>query len=434
MKRQRKSRKVRLINMKISMKEWQRQFFPNVELETKHERELARLLSEKEIVKILELKDGLSISTNSFVGSIHLGDIHLSIMPKIQGMDLLTLMNYAYRLQDLTTMHQSTFNLQSFTFMDILIFQLYIHTEDLFTKGFHRGYIRKEEELASPKGRLDFNKIARNQYLKKATLPSTYYERNEDNLLNRVLLAGLKMCVSLANDQNLILHLRRLCSYLSEHISDIVLTRQMIKKAQNHVNRLTERYRPLLEIIAILQENQGIELEESNKEIKLQGFFFDMNRFFEELVGRLLLDFVSDYHVKGQFSLHHMFTYARSHNPKNRRSPTPRPDFAIMKNGRVVRLMDAKYKDLWENAIPRDMLYQLSVYALSSEGDKTATIIYPSLNQHAIQQRIEIHNPISGEYMGAVLLKPLDLGLLARCLGDIRNRRKELVRYIDALI
>lgn len=132
--------------------------------------------------------------------------------------------------------------------------------------------------------------------------------------------------------------------------------------------------------------------------------------------------------------MHHMFTYARNHNPKNRRSPTPRPDFAIMKNGRVVRIMDAKYKDLWENTIPRDMLYQLSVYALSSEEDKQATIIYPSLNQHAVQQRIEIHNPISGEYMGAVLLEPLDLGFLAKCLEDIRNRRKELVKYMNSFI
>lgn len=416
------------------MREWQNEFFPDMELETKHERELARLLSEKEIIKILELKDGLSISTNSFVGSLSIGNIHLSIMPKIQGIDLLTLMNYAYGLKDLTVMHQSSFSLQSFTFVDILIYQLYTHTEDLFTKGFHRGYIKKEEESASPKGRLDFNKIARNQYLKKATLHSAYYERNENNLLNRVLLSGLKMCLKLANDQHLMLHLRRLISYLDEYISDIVLTRQIIKKAQNNINRLTERYRPLLEIIAILQENQGIELDESNKEVKLQGFFFDMNRFFEALVGRLLLDFVSDYHVKEQFSLHHMFTYARNYNPKNRRSPTPRPDFAVMKNGRVTRLMDAKYKDLWENAIPRDMLYQLSVYALSSEGDKQATIIYPSLNQHAISQKIDIKNPISDEYMGAVLLEPLNLNFVSTCLGNIGNRRKDLVKYINGLL
>src|SRR5690625_6481105 len=125
-------------------------------------------------------------------------------MTKIKRMYIITLMNYAYQLKDLNTIHQSSFNLQSFSFLEILIYQLYVHTDDLFIKGFHRDYIRKEEDLASPKGRLDFNKLAKNHHLKKATLPSRYYERNEDHLLNQVVLAGLKMCISLTSDVNLI--------------------------------------------------------------------------------------------------------------------------------------------------------------------------------------------------------------------------------------
>src|SRR5690625_899767 len=75
-----KLRKVWLINMKITLREWQNEFIPGLELETNHEQEIARLLSEKEIVKIIELKDGLSISTNSFVGSVYIGNIQLNIM------------------------------------------------------------------------------------------------------------------------------------------------------------------------------------------------------------------------------------------------------------------------------------------------------------------------------------------------------------------
>ncbi|MCZ0704648.1 5-methylcytosine-specific restriction endonuclease McrBC regulatory subunit McrC [Natronobacillus azotifigens] len=127
------------------------------------------------------------------------------------------------------------------------------------------------------------------------------------------------MCISLASDPNLTVDLRRLNSKLEEYISDFALTRQVIKKAQNNVNKLTERYRSLLEIISILQENQGIELDGNNQKLKLQGFLFDMNRFFESLVGRLLQDYVPDYTVREQFLLHDMFTYASNHNPKNRR-------------------------------------------------------------------------------------------------------------------
>ncbi|WP_159439931.1 McrC family protein [Bacillus sinesaloumensis] len=420
--------------MKITLREWQSEVLQEVELKTKQEQELARMLTESEIVKIIELKEGLSISTNSFVGSIQLGDIQLSIMPKIQGMELLTLLNYAYYLHDIKIMHQSDFNLESYSFLDIIIYQLYIHTEDLLSKGVHRGYIRREEDLASPKGRLDFTKIARNQALKKATLPSRYYERNEDNLLNQVLLAGLKRCVTLVNDQNLRIHLRRLVTYLDEYISSIVLTRQIIQKAQRTLNRLSERYRPLLEIITLLQENQGIQLDGENQVMSLHGFFFDMNRFFEMLVSKLIREFVPDYTLMDQHRLRGMFTYEANQNPKHRRSPTPRPDIAIMKNNKVVKLMDAKYKDLWEHALPRDMLYQLAIYALSSEGNKTATIIYPSLNEMASTQKINISNPTSSHHLGSVILLPLHVNYVAKCLEDKSRNRKELVKYMSSFV
>ena len=112
----------------------------------------------------------------------------------------------------------------------------------------------------------------------------------------------------------------------------------------------------------------------------------------------------------------------------------PRPDFALLKNGQLARLMDAKYRDLWETPLPRDMLYQLSVYALSSKGGRQATIIYPTTNEYAVRQQIDIQNPVTGEYMGSVLLESLHLNFLAKCLKDIKNRRTELARYVHRFV
>ncbi|MEF2115264.1 MULTISPECIES: McrC family protein [Clostridium] len=115
-------------------------------------------------------------------------------------------------------------------------------------------------------------------------------------------------------------------------------------------------------------------------DINLRGYFFDMNAFFETLIGRLLQNFSEGYSVKDQYSLHDMFIYTSRFNPYNRKSPTPRPDFALMKEGRVVKVLDAKCRDLWERSLPAKMLYQLAIYAVSGIGDKTATIVYPTLS------------------------------------------------------
>ncbi|WBL48466.1 McrC family protein [Clostridium estertheticum] len=102
-------------------------------------------------------------------------------------------------------------------------------------------------------------------------------------------------------------------------------------------NRLSKRYSAVFEIINILYESQGIQLEVSSKHINLRGYFFDMNAFFETLVGRLVQNCSEGYSVKDQYSLRDMFIYTSGFNPCNR------PDFVLMKKGRVVKLLDAKY-------------------------------------------------------------------------------------------
>ncbi|WP_304519130.1 5-methylcytosine restriction system specificity protein McrC [Clostridium estertheticum] len=188
----------------------------------------------------------------------------------------------------------------------------------------------------------------------------------------------------------------------------------------NYFNRLSKRYFAILEIINILYESQGIQLEGSSKHINLRGYFFDMNAFFETLIGRLLQNCSEGYSIKDQYSLHDMFIYTSGFNPCNRRSPTPRPDFAIMKEGRVVKLLDAKYRDLWERSLPAKMLYQLAIYAVNGIWDKTATILYPTLSDLPTTAKIDINDPVSCGNIASVILQPVNLEKVAELVpGDL---------------
>lgn len=203
-----------------------------------------------------------------------------------------------------------------------------------------------------------------------------------------------------------------------------------MKLAKSNINRLTDRYSYVLEIINILYESQGIQLEENSKYINLSGYFFDMNAFFETLVGRLLENCGEGYYVKNQFILHDMFIYTPGFNPCGRKSPTPRPDFALMRNGKVVKLLDAKYRDLWEKSLPREMLYQLAIYAVSGIGDKTSTILYPSMSDEALIQKIDVKDPISDKKMASVILKPLNLIKVS----EVIKSEKALTLFVEEIL
>jgi 5-methylcytosine-specific restriction enzyme subunit McrC len=123
-----------------------------------------------------------------------------------------------------------------------------------------------------------------------------------------------------------------------------------------------------------------------------------------------------------------MVHYATGFNPRNRRPPAPRPDFVILRGPRHVAVLDAKYRDLWEKPLPREMLYQLALYAAGHEG-RSATILYPTTDSAAKEARLNITDPVFGTQIGQVCLRPVllseleELVLSTPTAGLVRRRR-----------
>lgn len=413
-----------MMNTKVvEMKEWDFTILEGYELPDNNARQMAKLLTNNGIIEILELKNDIHIKSNYYVGRIKIGDLQINIRPKLEGLPLYHLMKYTYGLRDLAFLSRAEYNIDKFSFFDLLIFELYIEANDLFLRGINRDYILKEDSLQSPRGRIDIDKLCSQGGVIEAKLPCRYFDRDENNILNQILLAGLKLSLDLVVDRELKIYVNRLCKIFSESIDDIILTRDSLQYARNSMNRLTERYAGALEIINILYESQGIKLKDNSTKVNLQGYYFDMNAFFERLVHKLLMDYFKEkeYVVKSQHSMYNMFAYAPGFNPLHRKPPTPRPDFAIMKDGKVVKLLDAKYRDLWEKSLPTHMLYQLAIYAVSGMGDNTSTILYPSMDDTAVVQKIDIKDPIKDTKIAEVILQPINLNKVAMAIGEGKN-------------
>ncbi len=415
----------------INMQEWQDVFIQGFELTTNTARDTAQVLTEKGILEIIELKGGLQINSNSYVGKITLDNLQINILPKLNGIPLYIILRYVYGLRELKLFDSATHSISELSFFDLLIYELYIEADDLMRRGVLKNYIRNEDSLSSPRGRIDIVKLSKQCGDITSKLPCRYFNRSENTIINQIILAGLRLALQLVDDGGLKVNLERIYSAYSETVDMISLTRVTLQKAKNSLNRLTERYTPILEIINILYESQGIQLEDGSTSLNLHGYFFDMNAFFETLVGRLLTSCDNQYSIKDQFSLYDMFIYTPNYNPRGRRSPTPRPDFALMKQDKVVKLLDAKYRDLWEKSLPRDMLYQLAIYAVSGIGDKTATILYPTLNENPTVQKIDINDPITSLKMANVILQPINLIKISDLLS---NGTKSLTAYMNRII
>jgi 5-methylcytosine-specific restriction enzyme subunit McrC len=372
--------------------------------------ELARRLSETGILEILELRDGLMVRSTSFIGRVRLGEIEITVVPKVPTNALLKLLRYAYGLRDLRLFPSTTISTQATGLQDILVWQLIEEGKELLARGLRRAYVRREEALSSPRGRIDFRTLAAHGTLAEASLPCIHHHRDENSLVNRVLLAGLKLGAALDVDRSLRVRAGRLADLIGESVSPIRLDRQVFTRLDGSMDRTTRAYEPAISLIRILADAEGISLD-GETGTRLPGFFFDMNRFFQMLLGRFLKDNLPDLTVHSEHRLKGMLVYLPGWNPRLQQAPVPRPDFVVSTGAKVVAILDTKYRDLWENSLPRDMLYQLAIYATIHEGG-TATILYPTTHAKAQEARIEVRDPLLGGRRALVVLRPVFLDRL----------------------
>ena len=191
------------------------------------------------------------------------------------------MLKYAYDLRDLKLLGRASHDLETSSFQDLLIHHLCAEGEELLRRGLNRDYLRLKGDLQFPRGRIDLNRLAAQAGVSGGTLPCTYFSRTEDNRLNQVLLAGLRLALPLTSDTRLKAKLRQLCLILKEYVRPVELTEPLLLQVDRGLNRLQEHYRPALKLIRILYESQGLSFSSRTASLPFDGFFFDMNAFFK---------------------------------------------------------------------------------------------------------------------------------------------------------
>ncbi len=411
------------MTVRVELSEWSRLDSGDAHLKgrslDRQEQAVAARLAAGDRLLVTEQRDGLAVETTSWVGRVTLGDLQITVQPKIAPDTLLALVRYAYGLRDLSLLHPSRYTTGDRLFVDLLVAQLIDEAEELLARGLHRRYAQRAEVLASPRGRLDFSGIARTAGQARIGLPCVHHPRLSDNILNRTLLAGLQHGATLASDPALRIATRRLAARLAEDVTAIPPKRLDMDAADRAISRLTLDYSPAITLIRLLLEGAGLSLSGDESHLAVRGFLFDMNKFFQRLLSRFLQEFLpASYSLADEHRLTEVMEYAPNLNPQRRRRPTPRPDFAVLRKGKPLQFFDAKYRDLWDRSLPADMLYQLAIYAMVGGASRTSVILYPALEASTTDQRIDVRDALGGDPRGSVILRGVDLSRMQRAIED----------------
>lgn len=399
---------------------------------------LAQALTAGGRLTVRELADGLALQATSWVGRITLDDLTITVRPKIPALPLMTLLRYAYGLRDLHLTDTACYASEAGAFQDLLIAQLIAEASDLLARGLHSDYRRTAEVLEQPRGQIDLRAYAAGAGHARAALPCVHHPRTSDVPLNRALLAGLLFASGATRDVDLRTRLHRLADRLDDVLTGsrgilLGLDSDVLARAHRTLDRRTAHYRPALTLIELLLRGMAVSFDDPRSDLQLDGMLFDMNLFFQALLSRFLRAHLADARLVDEHRLRGVFAYDPRRNPRNRRDPAPRPDFAVVREGRVVALLDAKYRDLWEQSLPPEMLYQLAIYALTQRGENPVSIIlYPSVTEAAQDQVVEFRGVLDGIAKASVILRPvhlLRLDALLRAGSGVgaERRRREMV-------
>ena len=387
----------------------------------------------KSKVMVQELRDGVEVSTTSYVGSIRTGPLTIRIAPKLAGPSFSALLAYAVGLPP-SLLPDYDAALTATVFQDLIVSVLASEISRLLAGGIYRTYVRRERSLASPRGRILFSHLARGP-MATATLPCRFDERHENVLPNRVLRAGLDLAAQRVVDREIRTRVVRLRTTLADRVESVPLSEDTFWALRHTSSRLTSTYETSFALIRLLVAGFDVGLEGGAKRTQLPGFLLDMNRLFQDVLERFLREWLDDATVVPQYRLRDVFRYEPGFNPRRQQSPVLKPDYVVQRRNSVVAIVDAKYRDLWKQSLPPSMLYQLSVYALGHPHCPSAVILYATDTSDASEARIAISDPVRGGARARVVLRPVSLPRLAELVGrertaDNNRRRHEYAAYL----
>ncbi len=251
--------------------------------------------------------------------------------------------------------------------------------------GLHRAYV--EQSLHGPflQGRLDLPAQLRDAHGRKDRVHCRHEDFTADVPCNQVPKTTAELVLRsplLGNAARAALR-RSLAPFID--VGAVALGPDSFAAAA--ADRLTEAYRPLLDLCRLLAEslNPG---EAAGTSVS-PAFLLDMERVFERYCTRHCVAAWDGREVAGERWTVSVQPLLRPHAPVARQPDlSMRPDLVLNRDGRPVLVVDAKWKRLSRSALVTSDVYQVLAYC-AALGVGRAALMYPGRHDRAWRYRFE---------------------------------------------
>lgn len=321
-----------------------------------------------------------SVKFTQYCGVLQLGETTIEVLPKIHGQTdpglserVLVRLLQVNGMVEPVGVGEAMVGQQAHTLLDVFIDHFRSMVQLQLQQGLIRRYVTREDDLLMVKGRLDLNIQLRRNALTPHRASCRYDEFDADNIYNRTLRYVVRLLVPLSRHPDL----RRGLSELLLHLgfaSDQAVTAERVESLT--FDRTNLRWQPVFRRCADFLRSLHPNVTAGGAHAL--ALMFDMNKIFEGYVTWRFRQSFRGCQIRVQGPRLFLAT-----NSAGQDVFQMKPDIAVIREGEVRLIADAKWKVLSPEerrlGIAQSDMYQLAAYARRYACNHMV-LVYPAMD------------------------------------------------------
>lgn len=317
------------------------------------------------------------IRFNNYVGVLQVNDLTIEILPKIDSIEnvtktewrnhLINLLHYTGEIE-IDTTEFSNLKVNKLSLLE-LYFAIFIKECDyLLHRGLIKKYRKQDGNIYALKGSLQFGKNISQNLIHAERFYTKHTVYDKQHLLNQVLVETMYVIKLVSNSSNIQTSINKLLLNFPEQ-DKLKVTDNTFSKI--HFDRKTEPYKKAVNIAKMILLNYHPDINKGDNNVL--ALFFDMNLLWEKYVAKVLRTYLpNEFEIKTQNK--RLFWESKDVPNAN-----IKPDILILKNDKVEKILDTKWKLPFDKRPSDDDLKQMFSYNKIFNGIES-WLIYPNEN------------------------------------------------------